>query len=101
MANFPPGVNAVCRTVTKEDVVPRYFRAHMPTDQYFTLQIYQSEGEYINAVHCDSLETNAHLQSLDVVVHDPDGARRYLCYVRFMENTTYKAFARRNPDPSH
>ena len=73
----------------------------MPTDQYFTLQIYQVEGEYINAVCCDGLETNACLQSLDVVVHDPDSARRYLCYVCFIENNTYKAFAGCNPDPSH
>ena len=89
---------AVRRTVTSADIFPTYSRHCLPAQQYFLLQLHQRANEYIYAVDCEGLETNVALQSLDVVVQDVDGNRRWLCYIRFVENNTFCAYPGRNPD---
>ena len=96
--DLDPGITAVSRTVTSTDVLPMYSRCCLPAQQYFLLQLYQRADEYIYAVDCEGLETNAALQSLDVVVQDVDGNRRWLCYIWFVENNIFCAYPGRNPD---
>ena len=69
------------KTITKADVFPHYMPCQMPAEHFYTVLLYEKEGEFINKVTCEGLETNAMLSSVDVVVHDTDGKRRHLCHV--------------------
>ena len=98
--NLNPGIKEVRREITSKDIFPhgKYKKKKLPKEQYYTIQLYEKDDEYINEVYCTKLETHEALHSLDVVVHDTDGNRRYLCYVKFIENNTFQAFAGRNFD---
>ena len=84
---------------TKLDVFPpsQYSKKRLPKDGYFTIQLMEKDTEYIIGVSCEGLETNANMQSLDIVVQDTDGNRRWMCYVRFHENNTFQVYLGRNP----
>ena len=64
----------------------------MSKEQYYTIQLYEKDDEFINEVCCIKLEAHKSLQSLDVVAHDTDSYRRHLCYVMFIENNAFLAF---------
>ena len=90
-------INAVSRSISSADVYPEYFKTKIPDERYFVIQLYEGDDEYMNAVNCNGLETNRGVESLDIVVHDSDGHRRYLCYVRFIENNVFRVNPGRNP----
>ena len=86
------------RTITKVDVTPHNMPHQMPAGQFYTVLLYEKEGEFINKVTCEGLETNHMLSSVDVVIHDTEGKQCHLCYVRVINNNTYKTYAGCNPD---
>ena len=95
-----PRIRLIRREITSKDIFPhgKYKKRKLPKKQFYTIQLMQKVREYINEVYCTKLEAHESLQSLDVVVHDIDGNRRHLCYVKFIENNTFRAFPGKNPD---
>ena len=92
-------IKEVRTEITSKDIFPqgKYRRNKLPKEQFYTIQLYEKDDEYINEVYCTKLETHEALQSLDVVVHDTDGKRRHLCYVKLIENNTFVVFDGKNP----
>ena len=93
------GITELRREVKPSHIQGTHKKDKLPEDQFYRVILTDNSDQYISEIYCTKLEGHEALQSLDIYAFDNDIKHsRPICYVKVVENNTFKALEGENPD---